>query len=120
MESLSQKKLLKSTPILLALNDNLADGTDVSWIWDVDFNYLKYQKAPIIVSGIRAKDLQLRLKYAGVRSSKITLEPNLKKALNLLKKQASPSAYILPTYTAMLSLRKILVKQKLIHSTWKD
>jgi lipid II isoglutaminyl synthase (glutamine-hydrolysing) len=120
LESLSQKKLLKSTPILLALNDNLADGTDVSWIWDVDFNYLKYQKAPIIVSGIRAKDLQLRLKYAGVRSSKITLEPNLKKALNLLKKQASPSAYILPTYTAMLSLRKILVKQKLIHSTWKD
>jgi lipid II isoglutaminyl synthase (glutamine-hydrolysing) len=120
LESLAQKKSIKSTPILLALNDNIADGTDVSWIWDVNFNCLKYQKAPIIVSGIRAKDLNLRLKYAGVKSSNIILEPNLKQALNLLKNQAGTSAYILPTYTAMLNLRKILTKQKIIHSTWSD
>lgn len=107
-------------PLLLILNDLVADGKDVSWIWDVNFKLLKNRKTLTIVSGLRANDLALRLKYAGLDPSRITLEGNLKKALNLLKKRSGSPAYILPTYTAMLRLRKILTKQKLIHSTWKD
>lgn len=120
LETLTKLKNLTTTPLLLILNDNIADGTDISWIWDVHFNYLKYQKTPIIVSGTRAYDLALRLKYAGIPPTKIIPVGSIKKALKILSEQPGDSAYILPTYTAMLKLRKILKKQKLVHSTWKD
>ncbi|MEA3355063.1 MAG: MurT ligase domain-containing protein, partial [Patescibacteria group bacterium] len=120
LETLSKLKNLKNTPLLLILNDKIADGTDISWIWDVHFNYLKYQKAPIIVSGTRVHDLILRLKYAGIPPSKIIPANSVKKALKILVRQSGDSAYILPTYTAMLKLRKILSQQKIVHSTWKD
>jgi len=119
LETLKVNKHLNK-PMLIILNDLTADGTDVSWIWDVDFEILKSRKTPIIISGVRAFDLAVRLKYAGLNPSKITLESDLKKAINLLSNQASSPLYILPTYTAMLSLRKMLTSQKLIHSTWKD
>lgn len=99
-----QKKLNKR--LLIILNDLIADGTDVSWIWDIDFNYLKQRKSPIIVSGIRAQDLALRLKCAGLHPTLIRLEPDIKKALAYLPD------YILPTYTAMLKLRQIIFRQK--------
>ncbi|MCX6816522.1 MAG: MurT ligase domain-containing protein [Candidatus Beckwithbacteria bacterium] len=92
--------------LLIILNDLIADGTDVSWIWDIDFNYLNSRKTPITVSGTRALDMALRLKYAGLNPHLIQLEPNIKKALSY-----SPD-YILPTYTAMLKLRQIIFKQK--------
>lgn len=120
LETLAQTKNIKTSLLLLILNDNIADGTDISWIWDVDFNYLKYQKAPIIVSGTRAHDLALRLKYAGIKPSRLILVGSIKKALKKLSNQKGSSAYILPTYTAMLQLREILKKQKLLHSTWND
>ncbi len=119
LETLKAKKHLDK-PLLLILNDLTADGKDVSWIWDVDFSLLSHRKPPIIVSGIRAHDLALRLKYAGLKPSHILIQPNLKKALKLLSFQNHSPAYILPTYTAMLKLRKILTRQKLIHSTWED
>ena len=119
LETLKDKKHLDK-PLLLILNDQIADGTDVSWIWDVNFKLLSKRKNPVIVSGLRANDLKLRLKYAGIHSSKIIKEANLKKALKLLKNQPGNTAYILPTYTAMLRLRKTLTSQKLIHSTWED
>jgi lipid II isoglutaminyl synthase (glutamine-hydrolysing) len=119
LETLKKNNQL-SQPLLLILNDKIADGTDVSWIWDVDFSLLTSRSTPVIVSGTRYLDLALRLKYAGLESSLVTPEPKLKKAIKLLSKQKGEFAYILPTYTAMLSLRKILVNQKLIHSTWED
>lgn len=114
---------------LIALNDLIADGQDVSWIWDVDFeNFKKYKKLQkIIVSGIRAEDMTLRLKYSNFKSqiankfqSNIKLEKNLKKAISNLINQSNKNLFILPTYTAMLEIRKILNKMKLVHSTWKD
>lgn len=93
-------------PLLIVLNDRIADGTDVSWIWDVQFNYLNQRKIPVIVSGLRAYDLALRLKYAGLNKKLIIIEPNLTKALNY------HPVNILPTYTAMLELRKIILHQK--------
>lgn len=100
----SQKQL--DQPLLIILNDKIADGTDVSWIYDVDFNYLKQRKSPIIVSGTRALDMALRLKVAGLSPSRLILEGSIKKALAYLPQ------VILPTYTAMLTLRKLIFKTK--------
>lgn len=104
-EMLNQKQQLNKT-LLLILNDLIADGTDVSWIYDVNFNYLKSRKNPIIVSGTRALDMALRLKIGGLNPKLLIVEPNLRRAL------AYSPDYILPTYTAMLALRKIIFKQK--------
>jgi len=119
LESLNQLKKLHN-PLLIILNDNIADGTDVSWIWDINFDYLNKRQKPIIISGTRAYDLTLRLKYQNINPQLLIIESNIKKAVSILKQQPGHQAYILPTYTAMLNLRKILSQQKLIHSTWKD
>ncbi|MFC1711973.1 MurT ligase domain-containing protein, partial [Patescibacteria group bacterium] len=106
---------------LLVLNDLIADGRDVSWIWDVDMENLtkltgiKY----LVISGLRAEDLSLRVKYTNFKG-KIKLENNLEKAIDKFLKLNEKKLYILPTYTAMLNLRKILNRKGLVHSTWKD
>ena len=120
LETLKAKNHLNSKPLLLILNDLIADGTDVSWIWDVNFKALKARQRPIIVSGLRAYDLALRLKYAGFKSSLIIIKPSIKKALAQLQAQSGSPGYILPTYTSLLQLREILRQKKLIHSTWSD
>ena len=120
LETLNKNKQLTNSPLFLILNDLIADGTDVSWIWDVDFEILKSRKTPIIISGLRAYDLALRLKYAGINPKLIQLQPKLSKAFNQFINLKGKQAYILPTYTAMLSLREILRQKKLIHSSWKD
>lgn len=119
LETLKAQKNLNQ-PMLLILNDKIADGTDISWIWDINFNLLIKRRTPIIVSGLRTYDLALRLKYAGIKPSKIIPKKSIKKALKTLKNQSGEKAFILPTYTAMLHLRKILNRQKIIHSTWED
>lgn len=92
-------------PLLLAINDNIADGRDVSWLWDCAIEDFARRRGPVIVTGSRAIDMQLRLVYAGYRG-KIVLEPDgkkaLKKAINMTK---SNRIIVLPTYTAMLALR---------------
>lgn len=93
-------------PLLIALNDKIADGTDVSWIWDINFNYLNARKSKIIVSGTRGLDMAVRLKYAGLNPKLTIIAPKLTTALNY-----KPSI-ILPTYTAMLELRQIILNQK--------
>lgn len=107
-------------PLLIALNDLIADGTDVSWIYDANLEILKHRRTPIIISGLRAADLALRLKYAGVKEKLIHLHPNLNQAWQNFLAQPGPTANILPTYTAMLALRQLLAKQKIIHSSWQD
>ncbi len=104
--------------LLLALNDNIADGTDVSWIWDAEFEHLP--KTHTYVSGKRAYDLAVRLKYAGFDPKHIMVEPNLKKALKQARKALKGSLFILPTYTAMLELQKILAKQGLKKHYWEN
>ncbi len=105
---------------LIILNDNFADGTDISWIWDTNFEIANKIFNHIVVSGIRAEDLALRLKYAG--SVTFHLEKDLKKSLDqaIAKTKENETLYILCTYTAMLSLRDFLVKEKIVANYWKE
>jgi len=93
---------------MIAINDNYADGRDMSWLWDVDFNSLKEQGVAQI-SGIRAYDMALRLQYDEVSIKHI--EPNLKKALKqFISFAPDKPKRIYCTYTAMLALRRNLSK----------
>lgn len=114
IETLTYDK--KSKNVLIALNDNFADGTDVSWIWDAEMEIVKDVTNNVIVSGIRGEDMQLRLKYADFDINKVTLEKDLAKALELgiSKLAENETLYVLPTYTAMLELRKIMANKGLV------
>jgi UDP-N-acetylmuramyl tripeptide synthase len=96
--------------LLGVLNDNIADGRDVSWIWDADFELLAGQVRVATCSGTRAPELALRLKYAGVEPERIRVLPELPAAfsLALADTPSGGALYALPTYTAMLSLRELL------------
>lgn len=95
--------------LLVAINDNYADGRDISWLWDTDFEQLEQFKGPIMVSGKRADDMAVRLKYAGTTVSNLTVEPNLANALNevIAKAKEGQTVWLLPTYTCLLELQKI-------------
>lgn len=95
---------------LFVLNDNLADGTDVSWIWDADLERLSERdEVPLLVgaSGKRAQDMALRLAYAGIPADRIRTGDNAYDLLKELLHACPPDTclYVLPTYTAMLALR---------------
>jgi UDP-N-acetylmuramyl tripeptide synthase len=96
--------------ILIAINDNLADGRDISWLWDADFEQLGERKRVVTVSGQRAEDMAVRMKYAGSASSDITAIPNLSKALDhaIANTPTGQTLWILPTYTCLLELQKVL------------
>lgn len=90
--------------IVIAINDNYADGRDISWLWDSDFEQLKDAKKLVITSGIRANDMATRLKYAGIPQERIIIEPNIKKAIDKATKDGKTT--ILPSYTALLSIKE--------------
>lgn len=94
---------LKSN-IVIAINDNYADGRDISWLWDSDFEQLKDAQNLIITSGKRANDMATRLKYAGIPQEKIIIEPNMKKAIEMATTNGKTT--ILPSYTALLKINK--------------
>jgi UDP-N-acetylmuramyl tripeptide synthase len=100
------------TPGLLAiaLNDRIADGQDVSWIWDVDFEPLIDGLEHLIVSGGRAAELALRFKYAGYPEDRVEVVPSLERALDSGLAQTEPGRELVfcPTYTAMLELQGVL------------
>lgn len=99
--------------VLIAINDNPADGRDVSWLWDVDFEVLEknHQRLFIFVcSGTRAGDMSVRLKYAGIPLKKIIVEPRLKAAVERILDGSGQAAYLLTTYTALWPVEKELRK----------
>jgi UDP-N-acetylmuramyl tripeptide synthase len=101
------------------LNDNYADGRDVSWIWDVDFEKISTLKIEdIFVSGIRMYDMAVRLKIAGLDVSKFILEEDYEELTNKIKNSVSKKVYILATYTAMINYRKYLHSKGYIHKLW--
>ncbi len=106
--------------LLGVLNDQIADGRDVSWIWDADFELLADRIGSAVCSGARAADLAARLKYAGVAAERIRIEPDLPRALAVALDDGTAGAplYALPTYTAMLSLRELLVARGAAASRW--
>lgn len=94
------------------LNDRFADGTDISWIWDVDFETLAGQEARftrILVSGVRADDMALRLKYAGFTTDRIEVIREYDGLLEQVGTDETP-AFLMPTYTAMFDLRGEIAK----------
>ena len=97
--------------LLFLLNDDIADGRDVSWIWDVDFEMLAGQPAFVLASGRRAADMALRLKYADIDDNP-PVEEDAERALEmaLALTPEGERLYVVPTYTAMLKVRKLLAR----------
>ena len=113
--------------VLIAINDNDADGRDVSWLWDVDFEMLadagaedETEISPFTVSGLRANDMAVRLKYADLPVGPVI--PDRKEAIRTALEATPPgeTLYVLPTYTAMLEIRKALGDMGYTHQFWED
>jgi UDP-N-acetylmuramyl tripeptide synthase len=95
--------------VLAVLNDNTADGRDISWVWDADFELIAGRVRRVTCSGTRAAELALRLKYAGVPPDRLNVVPALERGLDAALGDGEGRLVALPTYTAMLSLRELLV-----------
>jgi lipid II isoglutaminyl synthase (glutamine-hydrolysing) len=108
--------------LLVALNDEIADGRDVSWIWDVDFEPLIDTLEELVASGARAEELALRFKYAGLEPARISLVRDLGSALTHGLEATPPDGelVVLPTYTAMLALRRIASQRGLVRPYWEE
>ena len=106
---------------VIALNDAIADGRDVSWIWDVDFEPLMSGLERLVVSGDRAAELALRFKYGGFDAGAIEVVPSLGNALDrgLALTPAGGELVVLPTYTAMLRLRDIVAERGFVRPYWE-
>jgi len=111
----------RGTSFLIALNDRIADGQDVSWIWDVDFEQLKTVAQHIVVSGDRALDLRVRLKYAELPADRIEVVTGWRAALEraAAATPAGETLFVLPTYTAMLELRAVLTRDGALQPYWQ-
>ncbi len=109
--------------LLAILNDKIADGRDVSWIWDADFEALGGRLRRVTCAGTRAPEMALRLKYAGIESDRIAIVPSIESALaqataELPRDGGDRTLYALPTYTAMLELRALLVARGEADGHW--
>jgi UDP-N-acetylmuramyl tripeptide synthase len=107
--------------VVVALNDEIADGRDVSWIWDVDFEPLLPGLETLVASGGRAAELALRFRYGGLDDSAIELQPDLGAALDrgLELTPDGGELVVLPTYTAMLGLQRLLASRGLAKPYWE-
>jgi len=112
-----------TVPTLIAINDLYADGRDVSWLWDVDFELLADGTAPLSTTGLRGADMANRLKYAGIGDDRLRpLSSDLADGLDafLASVPEGGSAYVLPTYTAMLDLRRTLTERGAVETFWRQ
>jgi UDP-N-acetylmuramyl tripeptide synthase len=106
--------------VLAILNDRTADGRDVSWVWDADFELLASSVATVTCAGTRAAELALRLKYAGVPVQRIRVVSDLPTALDAALGEASSGRlFVLPTYTALLQLRDELASRGHVAQFWE-
>jgi UDP-N-acetylmuramyl tripeptide synthase len=103
----------------VALNDRIADGRDVSWIWDADFELLEGAVRRVVCAGTRAPELALRLKYAGWPEGAIEVVPGIETSLDAAVSGAPGRLFALPTYTALLELRKLLADRGLAPEFWR-
>lgn len=113
LAALSYDKANKN--VFIALNDNAADGRDISWIWDANVEMIIANDMKImnlICSGQRSGDIAVRLKYAGLPLDKINIQTGLKEGIETAIIKDSEASYILSTYTALFECRKILVKMQ--------
>ena len=99
-----------SKELLFVLNDNLADGHDVSWIWDINFSIFK-DVAKVVTSGTRAYDIAIRIKCSGYDPEKIVVKPHLDKAMEEFYKNKSDK-FVIANYTAIQPTRKAIKDYK--------
>ena len=105
--------------VLAVLNDNVADGRDVSWVWDADFELLAGRVRRITCAGTRAAELALRLRYAGIERERLAVVPDLAGALDAARADGDGPLYALPTYTALLALRELLARRGAAREYWR-
>jgi UDP-N-acetylmuramyl tripeptide synthase len=103
----------------MALNDRIADGRDVSWVWDADFELLADSVRRVTCAGTRAPEMALRLKYAGWPEDRIAVEPDIATSLDTAVAASPGRLFALPTYTALLELRKLLADRGLAKEFWE-
>ncbi len=103
----------------IALNDRIADGRDVSWVWDADFELLEGAVRRVTCSGTRAPEMALRLKYAGWPEESIAVEPEIEASLDRAVAAAPSRLFALPTYTALLELHRELAARGLTKEFWR-
>jgi lipid II isoglutaminyl synthase (glutamine-hydrolysing) len=103
----------------IALNDRIADGRDVSWIWDADFELLAAGVRRVVCAGTRAPEMALRLKYAGWPEEAIEVVPGIGASLDTAVAGLHGRLFALPTYTALLELRKLLADRGLAKEFWR-
>lgn len=113
--------------LLLALNDGVADGRDVSWIWDADVDPARGRCATLVIGGRRAHDLALRFKYAAESSGEdgpkaIVVAGDVRQALDMALERTprGDTLYVLPTYTAMLELRELVARRAGLRRFWES
>jgi UDP-N-acetylmuramyl tripeptide synthase len=103
----------------IALNDRIADGRDVSWVWDADFELLAGSVRRVVCAGTRAPEMALRLKYAGWPTDRIDVVEGIAPSLDRAVAGTSRRLFALPTYTALLELRKLLADRGLAEEFWR-
>jgi UDP-N-acetylmuramyl tripeptide synthase len=103
----------------LGLNDRIADGRDVSWIWDADFELIEGTVRRVTCAGTRAPEMALRLKYAGWPAEAIEVVPEIGSSLDQALAAAPGRLFALPTYTALLELRKLLADRGVAREFWR-
>jgi UDP-N-acetylmuramyl tripeptide synthase len=111
----------ESEPVDLwvGLNDRIADGRDVSWIWDADFELLAGRVRRVVCAGTRAPEMALRLKYAGWPTDSIEVVAEIEASLDRAVAAAPRRLFALPTYTALMDLRKLLADRGLAKEFWR-
>jgi UDP-N-acetylmuramyl tripeptide synthase len=103
----------------IALNDKIADGRDVSWVWDADFELLATAARRVICSGTRAPEMAVRLKYAGLGPEALVVEPSIERSFDRAVAEADGALFALPTYTALIELRTLLAGRGLAKEFWR-
>jgi UDP-N-acetylmuramyl tripeptide synthase len=105
--------------LLVALNDRIADGRDVSWIWDVDFELLAGHVQGVVTAGTRAAEMAMRLKYGGVGGDRLDVAASIDAGLDRALAGGDGPVYLLGTYTAMLELRAVLARRGVVRPYWE-
>ncbi len=103
----------------IALNDGIADGRDVSWVWDADFELMVGAARHVTCAGTRAPEMALRLKYAGLAPQSIAVQHEIEGSLQRAVGAAGERLFALPTYTALLELRNLLADKGLAKEFWE-
>ena len=111
-QTINLVKGIKKSKMFISMNDTPADGSDISWLYDTDFENLKDYQNEIIISGTRANELALRLKHAGLKEENFYIEPNIKKAYRhaIRATNENETLLILANFTALAQIQSIMKK----------